>query len=56
MSHYEFKGTLAQCLYYIDDMIGLKDLGRSTRIVIDIDNGKDEKEVRSQMVRTKSDQ
>jgi hypothetical protein len=45
MSHYEFNGTLGQCLDHIDEYLGLKDLGRKTRMVIDIDNEEDEKEV-----------
>jgi hypothetical protein len=40
MTHYEFQGTLIQCLEYIDEAFGCKDLGCKTRIVIDIDNGK----------------
>ena len=40
MAHYEFQGTLIQCLEYIDEAFGCKDLGCKTRIVIDIDNGK----------------
>lgn len=40
MAHYEFQGTLIQCLAFIDDALGCKDLGCKTRIVIDIDNGK----------------
>ena len=40
MAHYEFQGTLIQCLEYIDEALGCKDLGCKTRIVIDIDNGK----------------
>lgn len=40
MAHYEFQGTLIQCLEYIDEAFGCKDLGYKTRIVIDIDNGK----------------
>lgn len=55
MAHYEFSGTLIQCLAYIDEHITTKDLGCKTRIVIDIDNGKDEKKVRSQVVRAQSD-
>lgn len=35
-----FQGTLIQCLAFIDDAFGCKDLGCKTRIVIDIDNGK----------------
>ena len=42
MAHYEFQGTLIQCLEYIDEAFGCKDLGCKTRIVIDIDNGKNE--------------
>ena len=42
MAHYEFQGTLIQCLEYIDEAFGCKDLGCKTRIVIDIDNGKHE--------------
>lgn len=55
MSHYEFTGTLLKCLAYIDEHITTKDLGCKTRIVINIDNGKDETKVRSQVVRTQSD-
>ena len=55
MAHYEFQGTLIQCLEYIDEALGCKDLGCKTRIVIDIDNEKDEKKVRSQVVRTQPD-
>lgn len=55
MAHYGFKGTLLKCLAGIDEHISTKDLGYNTRIVIDIDNGKDEKKVRSQVVRTQSD-
>ena len=40
MAHYEFQGTLIQCLEYIDEAFGCKDLGCKTRIVIDIDKGK----------------
>lgn len=40
MAHYEFQGTLIQCLEYIDEAFGCKDLGCKTRIVVDIDNGK----------------
>lgn len=40
MTHYEFQGTLIQCLEYIDEAFGCKDLGCKTMIVIDIDNGK----------------
>lgn len=43
MAHYEFQGTLIQCLADIDEHITTKDLGCKTRIVIDIDNGKKEK-------------
>lgn len=42
MAHYEFQGTLIQCLEYIDEAFGCKDLGCKTRIVIDINNGKNE--------------
>ena len=55
MAHYEFQGTLIQCLEYIDEAFGCKDLGCKTRIVIDIQNEKDEKKVRSQVVRTQPD-
>ncbi len=55
MAHYEFQGTLLKCLADIDEHISTKDIGCKTRIVIDIDNGKDEKKVRSQVVRTQSD-
>lgn len=50
MSHYEFTGTLIKCLADIDEYTTTKDLGCNTRIVIDIDNGKDEKKVRNQVV------
>ena len=50
MAHYEFQGTLLKCLADIDKHITTKDLGCKTKIVIDIDNGKDEKRVRSQVV------
>jgi hypothetical protein len=40
MAHYEFQGTLIQCLEYIDEAFGCKDLGCKTRVVIDIDNEK----------------
>lgn len=42
MAHYEFNGTLSQCLASIDEYLGAKDLGCKTKIVIDIDNGKNE--------------
>ena len=51
MAHYELQGTLLKCLADIDKHITTKDLGCKTKIVIDIDNGKDEKKVRSQVVR-----
>lgn len=52
MAHYEFNGTLGVCLGKIDKYIGLKDLDKKAKIVIDIQN---EKEVRSQVVRTQPD-
>lgn len=55
MAHYEFQGTLIKCLADIDKHITTKDLGCKTKIVIDIDNGKDEKKVRSQVVRPQPD-
>lgn len=42
MAHYEFNGTLLKCLADIDEHIPIKHLGYKTRIVIDIDNGKNE--------------
>lgn len=44
MSHYEFSGTLLKCLADIDEQITTKDLGCKTRIVIDVEDGKVEKE------------
>lgn len=55
MAHYEFSGTLGECLADIDEHITTKDLGCKTRIVIDIDNGKDEKKMDRQVVRMEPD-
>ena len=48
MSHYEFQGTLLKCLCDIDECFGfgkkIEDLGCKTRIVIDVEDGKVEKE------------
>lgn len=59
VKHFEFNGTFGACLNKMDDSpyIGLRDLDKKARIVIDIyDNDNDnEKEVRSQVVRDESD-
>lgn len=48
MAHYEFQGTLLKCLADIDECFGFgkrsEDLGCKTRIVIDVEDGKVEKE------------
>lgn len=53
MKHFEFKGTLGEFLDKIDEYFGLKDLSKKVNAVIDIQD--DEKEVRSQVVRTQPD-
>lgn len=53
MKHFEFKGSLGEFLSKIDEYFGLKDMSKKVNAVIDIQD--DEKEVRSQVVRTQPD-
>lgn len=53
MKHFEFKGSLGEFLDKLDEYFGLKDLSKKVNAVIDIQD--DEKEVRSQVVRTQPD-
>ena len=53
MKHFEFKGSLGEFLDKIDEYFGLKDMSKKVNAVIDIQD--DEKEVRSQVVRTQPD-
>lgn len=57
VKHFEFSGTLGACLNKMDESpyIGLRDLDKKARIVIDIYDNDNEKEVRSQVVRDESD-
>ena len=43
MKHFEFKGTLGECLDKIDEYFGLKDLDLSVKVRIVIDVEDDEK-------------
>ena len=47
VKHFEFNGTFGACMNKIDESphIGLRDLNKKARIVIDIDENEDEKEV-----------
>lgn len=38
MAHYEFSGTLGECLSRFDDYLGLKDLSAKAKVVIDIED------------------
>ena len=40
--HLEIKGTLGACLDKLDEYFGLKDLSAKVRMVIDIEDKKDE--------------
>lgn len=42
MKHFEFHGTLGECLDKLDEYFGLKDLSAKVRMVIDIEDKKDE--------------
>ena len=57
VKHFEFSGTFGACLNKMDESpyIGLRDLDKKARIVIDIYDNDNEKEVRSQVVRDESD-
>ena len=57
VKHIELNGTFGACLDKLDEspLIGLRDLNKKARIVIDIYDNDNEKEVRSQVVRDESD-